>query len=173
MKHIFCAVMVLGLAGCSGHVVTMDRLAACKKDDASGGTVCRGVPYRMSVPKDAEVMLVRTVDAEGKTVLSADAKEDAKKCTPMKAVTTKAKASKTVSFISYEPGFLEYANFDVTLTPDGTISKVGAVSTSTVKDSADAISTLAAAYLALRAPSVQGFIPEGGAIIECNAEASD
>lgn len=173
MKRLFFVAMAVGLAGCSGHVVTMDRAAACKTNESSGGTVCKGVPYRMSVPKLTEVTLVRTVDAEGKTILSASEKDSAKQCTPMKAVTIKAKASSTVSYISYDPGFLEYADFDVELSADGTISKVGTASASGVKDTADAISTLAGAYLAFKTAGTAGFMGSNESVKYCNAEAED
>ncbi|MCO8166828.1 hypothetical protein NJC40_03425 [Pseudomonas sp. 21LCFQ02] len=140
MKQIFLAVMAMGLVGCSGHVVTYQGERQACKDGK-----CEGIPFRKVEPAIAQRTL-NTIPASADSKARYSNKTGDEGCVEVLDVTIVNAASKDVSYISYQPGLFEYAEFSVDLNPNGTLSKVGVVPVAGLKEAAESVASIASAY---------------------------
>ncbi|MCO8161080.1 hypothetical protein NJC38_02800 [Pseudomonas sp. 21LCFQ010] len=146
MKQIFFAVMAMGLVGCSGHFVTHKGVGS-ENCDSNGA--CKGVPFYLSEPRIETKHLTYTPAVGGKPARYSD-KTGNEGCLAVNAEVVVNRRSEDLRYLSYQPGFFEYAKLSVDLNDNGTVSKVSVEPSSGLKEAAEAISSLADAYKVVR-----------------------
>ncbi|MCV4285108.1 hypothetical protein [Pseudomonas capsici] len=140
MKRLFFVAIAVGLAGCSGKVITH---TSCKDN------ICKGVPFYTMKEVTDRYFYDRILDADGKAIKIAGQPEG-QNCDLIEVEEQKLVVSGVANYVYYDAGVFETSKFAVELNSNGTISKVSTESTPAIKETAEAIAALATAYTTVK-----------------------
>lgn len=136
MKWIALVAAGAALVGCSGKISTY---TSCTE------SICKGVPFYTMKEVSQPYVYDRILGADGKAIRIAG-DTTGKDCEQVEGDETKLVVSEVPNYVYYDAGFFETSKFGVELNSNGTLSKVSTESTPAIKETAEAIATLATAY---------------------------